>query len=86
MDQAERQQSIFHHLPHYTASIDAAMTLIPESYMLNRLSDILADGLNLCELVSPGKPDAVSFGTASHATAICCASLSARLMEGEGEK
>lgn len=61
--------------PPYTGSMDAAMTLLPEPYMINRISDFAFDGHLGVELVAVNLPDVISFGTISLMTAFCAACL-----------
>lgn len=67
---------------HPTGSLDDALTLVPEGYMLATLSDFAFDGLSGCVLACPGKPDAVAFGGMSHALHVCAAALRARHASG----
>lgn len=69
--------------PGYTASLDAAMTLMDRYGVLLHLSDIGADGLPLCNIGdSVTGREFKGIGTANLALAICAASLRARANQG----
>ncbi len=67
-------------VPHYTASLDAAASLIPEGYdwILERTNG----GLTICARVGHNDPDRNSWGD-TPALALCAAALRA-LLEMEG--
>jgi len=64
-------------IPHYTASIDAALTLVPEGWMWDVASSgcawIMRDGDSVCD------SQIVIGGIESPAIAICIAALKARM-------
>ena len=64
---------------HYTASIDAALTLVNRYGVLLHLSDIGADGLPLCNVgdCETGR-EFKGVGTANLALAVCAAALRIR--------
>lgn len=74
--------------PAYTASIDAALTLVPDGWMLLAISDFMFDGMNGARLVDCEDNSAESFGTSNNALALCAAALRARsnVAELQGDK
>lgn len=66
-------------VPAYTASLDAAMTLVDRYGVLLHLSDIKADGLPMCIIGdSATAREFKGIGTANLALALCAAALRAR--------
>lgn len=77
------------HVPALSASLDAAMTLIPAQYRLGTLLEFDGDGRWAAKLFNRGKPGGLpAAGGSSAALAVVVACLRARaacLVEGEGK-
>jgi hypothetical protein len=73
--------------PQWTSSIDAAVTLMPEGWLLITLSDIAGDGLSFCKLANTESPakEAISFGCKTRALDVCAAALRARAALTDGD-
>lgn len=75
--------------PLYTRSLDAAVTLVPEGWLLITLSEIAGDGLSFCKLANTESPvkESIGFGSKTLALDVCAAALRARsaLTKPEGE-
>lgn len=77
--------TMYREVPAYTASIDAAMTLVPEGWMLTSLSELGMAGGCVCGLGNPGTGAVAIADAGEHtlALAVCSASLRARSQGGE---
>ena len=66
-------------LPKFDESLDAAVTLVPEGWFLETLSDIFGDGMVYARLACPDPlREAQGWGARNRALTICAASLRAR--------
>lgn len=67
--------------PRFTASLDTAMELIPEHYLLDALTDNGMDGARGCRVSNPAGSSGQSAGAATRSLSVAAAALRARALD-----